>query len=69
MRHVEVEHDVDLLDIDSTTEDVCGNHDSFLERLELVVPSDPDSTLNLFGLTFLLVRDLGEYRSKGTSPF
>ena len=36
-RHVEVEHDVDLLNIDATTEELGGDKDSVLELLETFV--------------------------------
>lgn len=39
-RHVVVDGQVDTLDIDTTTEDVSGNADSFVKLLELLVPTD-----------------------------
>ena len=39
-RHVVVEDDVDLLDVDSSGEHVGGDHDSLLALLELLVPVD-----------------------------
>jgi hypothetical protein len=39
--HIVVEDDVDLLDIDTTTEDISGYHDSVLEGLKICVALDP----------------------------
>jgi hypothetical protein len=36
--HVVVEYNVDSLDIHTTTKQVCGNQDTFLEVFELFVP-------------------------------
>jgi len=36
-RHVIVNDDVDLLDINTATQQVCANHDTVLTLLELVV--------------------------------
>lgn len=38
--HVEVEDDIDLLDIDTSSEEVSGNHDSILAFLEILVDLD-----------------------------
>ena len=38
--HVEVKHDVDLLDVDAAAEKFGGNQDAVLETLEAVVDSD-----------------------------
>lgn len=35
--HVEIEHNIDLLNIDTSAKDVSSDHDSVLELLEVVV--------------------------------
>jgi hypothetical protein len=42
--HVVVEHNVNALDIHSTTEQVSGNQDTLLEILELLIAAQPATT-------------------------
>ena len=65
LRHVEVEDDVNLFNVDASAEDVSGDHDPLLETLELVVPLDSDCLLGW--LTSLIAQDLCGYTPKETS--
>jgi hypothetical protein len=62
--HVIVEHDVDFLNIDSTSEDLGGNEDSVLEFLEAIVDLDAlllgEVTVHGLGRKGLLVEDLSQ---------
>ena len=40
LRHVVVEHDVDSLNVHSTTKQIGGNQNSLLEILELLIPGN-----------------------------
>lgn len=40
VRHVVVDDNVDTLDINTTAENVGGNHDTLVEVLEVLVPRD-----------------------------
>ena len=44
VRHVEVEHDVDFLNVDTASEDFRSNQDAVLELLEALVDLDPAHT-------------------------
>ena len=50
VRHVVVEHNIDLLNIDASAEDLGGDQDAVLERLESLV--DFDSELGLLDLNY-----------------
>ena len=54
VRHVVVNHDVDSLDIDSSSEDVSGHHDSLLEVLEGFVSLQSNIWFQGINLPFLL---------------
>lgn len=51
--HVEVENDVNLFNVDTTTEDLSGNKDTVLELLEALVDFDSDKIYTFLLLTFL----------------
>ena len=51
--HVEVENDVNLLNVDTTTEDLGCNKDAVLELLEALVDFDSDKINTFLLLTFL----------------
>ena len=56
VRHVVVEHNIDLLNIDASAEDLGGDQDAVLERLESLVDFDSELgslDLNCPLLTFL----------------
>ena len=56
VRHVVVEHNIDLLNIDASAEDLGGDQDAMLERLESLVDFDSELCsldLNYPQLTFL----------------
>lgn len=63
-RHIVVEHNVDLLDIDAAAEDLSGDKDAVLEVLEALVDLDPlvlaEVTVHGLGRQSLLVQDLGQ---------
>ena len=42
VRHVVVEHNIDLLNIDASAEDLGGDQDAVLERLESLVDFDSE---------------------------
>lgn len=54
--HVKVEHDVDLLNVDTTSENLGGHQDTVLELLEALVNFDSvlSVSLQMKKLTFLL---------------
>lgn len=70
-RHVVIENDVDLLDIDSTTENLSGDKDSVLEFLEAIVDLDAlllgEVTVHGLGGEGLLVEDLSQLDGVGNS--
>ena len=62
--HIKVKHDVDLLDVDTSAEDLRRNQNAVLERLETFVDFDAFLLLHL-GVNCLrwdrvLVQDLGK---------
>ena len=59
-RHIKVEDNIDLLHIDTSAEDVSGNHDSVLEVLELSVSLDSNARLYQASLSVNLTFPLEE---------
>jgi len=63
IRHIVIYDDVDSFDVDSSTENVCGDTDSLVEVFETLVASDTTKSTSLFdgkagrGGTVLLVGD------------
>jgi len=64
-RHVVVEDDVDLLDVDTTTEEIGGHKNTVLEFFEPVVDLDAllltEVTVHSLGRQGLLVKDLSQF--------
>ena len=61
--HIEVDNNVYLLNIYSSSEDICGNKNSELSFLELVIDTDSifhiHFTMDGFGWELLFVKNLG----------
>jgi len=61
--HIEVDNDIYLLNINSSSEDIGGNKNSELSFLELVINLDSilhiHFTVNSFGWELFFVEDLG----------
>ncbi len=63
--HVEVEHNVDLLDVDIATEDFSGYQNTMLELLEALINFDVlflgDATMDSLAENFVLVQFFGKF--------
>ena len=65
--HVEIEHNVNLLDIDASAEDLSGHQNAMFELLEAFVDLDSlwlvDTAVDALRWQGVLVKDLGKLGS------
>lgn len=72
LRHIKVEDDINLLNINTSPKDICGYHDSVFELFEFIISLDSILTEYIFlnnNNTFLLRVNLYELILMGNCPF